>query len=72
MAYFTKRLVHVRYAACLAAGYPIGSGSTERANKVVVEPRPKGSGMDWARIISPPTRALDAAEQTAPPRAGNR
>jgi hypothetical protein len=32
MAYFTKRLVQVQYAALHAAGYPIGSGSTESAN----------------------------------------
>jgi hypothetical protein len=49
MAYFTKRLVQVQYAAFQAAGYPIGSGSTESANKVVVEVRLKGSGMHWAR-----------------------
>jgi hypothetical protein len=36
LACFTKRLVQVQYAAFQAAGYPIGSGSTESANKVVV------------------------------------
>jgi hypothetical protein len=36
MAYFTKRLVQVQYASFQQAGYPIGSGSTESANKVVV------------------------------------
>jgi hypothetical protein len=45
MAYFTERLAQVRYAEFRAAGYPIGSGSTESANKVVVEARLKGSGM---------------------------
>ena len=32
-----------------AAGYPIGSGSVESGNKVVVEARLKGAGMHWAR-----------------------
>ncbi|MDQ6669667.1 MAG: hypothetical protein M3069_02715 [Chloroflexota bacterium] len=58
MAYFTKRLVHVQYAAFQAAGYPIGSGSTESANKVVVEARLKGSGMHWARVHVDPLVAL--------------
>ena len=58
MAYFTKRLVQVQYAAFQAAGYPIGSGSTESANKVVVEARLKGSGMHWAREHVNPLVAL--------------
>jgi hypothetical protein len=58
MAYFTKRLVQVQYAAFQAAGYPIGSGSTESANKVVVETRLKGSGMHWAREHVNPLVAL--------------
>jgi len=49
MMYFTKRLAQVQYAAFQVAGYPIGSGSTESANKIVVEARLKGSGMHWAR-----------------------
>ena len=32
-----------------AAGWPIGSGSVESANKVVVEARLKGAGMHWER-----------------------
>ena len=58
MAYFTKRLGQVQYAAFQAAGYPIGSGSTESANKVVVEVRLKGSGMHWARANVSPLVAL--------------
>jgi hypothetical protein len=58
MAYFTKRLGQVQYAAFQAAGYPIGSGSTESANKVVVEVRLKGSGMHWARANVDPLVAL--------------
>jgi hypothetical protein len=49
VTYFTKRLAQVQYAAFQTAGYPIGSGSTESANKIVVEARLKGSGMHWAR-----------------------
>jgi hypothetical protein len=58
MAYFTKRLVQLQYAAFQAAGYPIGSGSTESANKVVVEARLRGSGMHWAREHVNPLVAL--------------
>jgi hypothetical protein len=58
LAYFTKRLPQVQYAAFQSAGYPIGSGSTESANKVVVEVRLKGSGMHWAREHVNPLVAL--------------
>ncbi|SRR6266545_3807553 len=58
MVYFTKRLAQVQYAAFQAASYPIGSGSTESANKLVVEARLKGSGMHWARAQVKPLVAL--------------
>ena len=58
VAYFTKRLAQVQYSAFQAAGYPIGSGSTESANKIVVEARLKGSGMHWARAHVDPLVAL--------------
>lgn len=58
LTYFTKRLAQVQYAAFQAAGYPIGSGSTESANKLVVEARLKGSGMHWARAHVDPLVAL--------------
>jgi hypothetical protein len=58
MAYFTKRLVQVQYATFQQSGYPIASGSTESANKVVVEARLKGSGMHWAREHVNPLVAL--------------
>ena len=58
VAYFTKRLAQVQYSAFQAAGYPIGSGSTESANKLVVEARLKGSGMHWARAHVDPLVAL--------------
>jgi hypothetical protein len=58
LAYFTKRLPQVQYAAFQSAGYPIGSGSPESANKVVVEVGLKGSGMHWAREHVNPLMAL--------------
>jgi len=58
VTYFTKRLAQVDYAAFQAARYPIGSGSTESANKIVVEARLKGSGMHWARGHVDPLVAL--------------
>jgi hypothetical protein len=48
--YLTKRLNQIQYAAFQAQGFPIGSGSVESANKLVVEARLKGSGMHWARV----------------------
>src|SRR5947209_10180625 len=39
----------MQYPTYQQAGWPIGSGSVESANKVVVEARLKGAGMRWAR-----------------------
>ena len=39
LAYLQKREVHMQYPIYQAAGWPIGSGSVESANKVVVEAR---------------------------------
>ena len=47
-AYFASRSAQLRYRDFVAAGYPIGSGCIESANKLVVEARLKGSGMHWA------------------------
>lgn len=47
--YLEKRLEQVRYGAFRAAGYPVGSGIVESANKAVVENRLKGRGRHWAR-----------------------
>jgi hypothetical protein len=44
-AYLRKRRAQMRYGEFVAAGYPIGSGMVESANKLVVEARLKGSGM---------------------------
>ena len=49
LAYLQKREAHMHYPTYQAAGWPIGSGSVESANKVVVEARLKGAGMRWTR-----------------------
>lgn len=49
LGYLETRRAQIAYAAFQAAGYPIGSGIVESANKLVVEVRLKGSGMHWAR-----------------------
>lgn len=57
-AYLAVRQAQLRYDAFLAAGYPIGSGCVESANKLVVEARLKGAGMHWARTNVNPLLAL--------------
>ncbi len=47
LAYLEKREGHMQYPSYQAAGWPIGSGSVESANKLVVEARLKGAGMRW-------------------------
>lgn len=59
--YLSKRLNLLRYAAFRAAGYPVGSGIVESANKVVVEARLKGRGRHWARANVDPILALRCA-----------
>jgi hypothetical protein len=49
LAYLQKREAHMQYPSYQAAGWPIGSGSVESANKLVVEARLKGAGMRWER-----------------------
>ncbi len=58
LSYLEPRLAHLQYPAFRAAGYPIGSGIVESANKVVVEDRLKGSGMHWAPQSVDPMLAL--------------
>ncbi len=48
-AYLQKREAHMQYPIYQQAGWPIGSGSVESANKLVVEARLKGAGMRWKR-----------------------
>src|SRR5436305_668769 len=45
LASLQKREAHMQYPTYQAAGWPIGSGNVESANKVVVEARLKGAGM---------------------------
>jgi hypothetical protein len=58
LTYLEKRQEHMHYAHFQAQGYPIGSGSVESANKLVVEARLKGAGMHWARPHVDPMVAL--------------
>ena len=61
LAYLKKRRAQICYAEFVAAGYPIGSGMVESANKLVVEARLKGSGMHWKRANVNPMLALRTA-----------
>jgi hypothetical protein len=45
LAYLEKREAQMQYPTFQAAGWPIGSGCVESANKQVVEARLKGAGM---------------------------
>jgi hypothetical protein len=56
--YLSTRRAMLRYAEFRAAGYPIGSGAVESANKLVVEARLKGAGMHWALAHVNPLLAL--------------
>ncbi|MBI5305815.1 MAG: hypothetical protein HY868_27050 [Chloroflexi bacterium] len=58
LGYLDKRRAHIEYARFQQLGYPIGSGSVESGNKLVVEARPKGAGMHWARPHVDPLLAL--------------
>jgi len=58
LAYLEKRVAHLDYARFQAQGLPIGSGSVESANKVVVEARLKGAGKHWASEHVNPMLAL--------------
>jgi hypothetical protein len=49
LAYLGRRVGQIQYRQFATQGYPIGSGSVESANKVLVEARLKGSGMRWKR-----------------------
>jgi hypothetical protein len=49
LTYLQKREAHMQYPSYQEVGWPIGSGSVESANKLVVEARLKGAGMRWQR-----------------------
>jgi hypothetical protein len=61
MQYFGKRLSLMQYPDSQRAGWPIGSGMVESANKVVVQARLKGAGMHWAPAHVNPMLALRTA-----------
>jgi len=58
LAYLQKREGQMLYPAYQADGWPLGSGSAESANKLLVEDRLKGSGMHWADEHVNPLLAL--------------
>jgi len=58
LGYLRKRVDQMAYPTFRAAGWPIGSGIVESANKLVVEARLKGAGMHWARASVNPMLAL--------------
>jgi hypothetical protein len=58
LAYLEKRKEQMDYPTFQAAGWPIGSGSVESANKLVVQERMKGPGMHWAEANVNPMLAL--------------
>jgi hypothetical protein len=58
LGYLERRGDQIRYPEFRALRYPIGSGSVESANKLVVEVRLRGSGMRWAPEHVNPTLGL--------------
>lgn len=58
LAYLEKREAQLDYPRFVAEQWPIGSGSVESANKLVVEERLKGAGMHWAEQNVNPMLAL--------------
>lgn len=58
LAYLAKREQMLAYPQYRAAGWPLGSGVVESANKLVVEARLKGAGMHWRRESVNPMLAL--------------
>jgi len=58
LTYLEKRREQLQYPTFQANGWPIASGMTESANKLVVEARLKGAGMHWARNNVNPMLAL--------------
>lgn len=56
--YFRKREPQMQYPQFQADGWPIGSGSVESGNKVVMQTRLKGAGMRWRPSNVNPMLAL--------------
>jgi hypothetical protein len=60
--YFAARSELLDYPGLRAAGWPIGTGTVESANKLVVEERMKGPGMHWSEAHVNPMLALRNAQ----------
>jgi hypothetical protein len=58
LVYLEKRTDQMNYPRYRQAGWPIGSGMVESANKLVVQARLKGAGMHWARAHVNPMLVL--------------
>ncbi|GHO79931.1 hypothetical protein KSD_97390 [Ktedonobacter sp. SOSP1-85] len=58
LGYLQKRCAQMQYPLFREAGWPLGSGMVESANKLVVERRLKGSGMHWKNQNVNPMLAL--------------
>lgn len=56
--YLAARWEAIQYAQFQVAGYPIGDGAIESANKRIPQARLKGSGMRWVRENVNPMLAL--------------
>lgn len=59
--YLRKREALIQYPQFRAQSWPIGSGTVESANKLVVQARLKGPGMHWERKNVNPMLALRLA-----------
>jgi hypothetical protein len=58
LQYLETRRAMITYADFQQQGYPIGDGSVESANKLVVESRLKQAGMRWAEVHVNPLVAV--------------
>lgn len=58
LTYLHKREPLMQYPSYRAAGWPIGSGMVESANKLVMQARLKGAGMHWSPAHVNPLLAL--------------
>jgi hypothetical protein len=58
LGYLRKRAALMQYQDYRRAGWPLGSGMVESANKIVVEARLKGAGMHWHPTHVNPMLAL--------------
>lgn len=63
-SYLARREEQIQYATFARAGYCIGSGIVESANKHVVQARLKGAGMQWSLTNVNALLALRCAERS--------